>query len=255
MAAPPVSPIALAAEARAGVRRADLFWAIDSGALGFVAAEAGARPGSPRDSRRPWHPVSPGSLELGADRSGRRTLPYNPPADRRRCHPEVDHGPGRRRSSRVGWAPAYGAFQSFVTAMRLLEGEAATREWLRAMRPRATSYAGELGVVMGVERGRGGSGPGQSLLQPAAEAGSLQATRGTRLHPRTMPAVLLNASGVVIARATGRPPIDFIAPPADPRGAVLTSSGEAYEIPLVAGVEPPRGLAAARRACSRPRWI
>ena len=34
---------------------------------------------------------------------------------------------------RVGWAPSNGSFQAFVTAMRRLHGEDATREWLEGM--------------------------------------------------------------------------------------------------------------------------
>jgi iron(III) transport system substrate-binding protein len=33
----------------------------------------------------------------------------------------------------MGWAPAYSSFQAFVTAMRILEGEAATKAWLEGM--------------------------------------------------------------------------------------------------------------------------
>ncbi|MDZ7731492.1 MAG: hypothetical protein U5K37_12140 [Natrialbaceae archaeon] len=33
----------------------------------------------------------------------------------------------------LGWAPSYGSFQAFITAMRLIEGESATRSWLEAM--------------------------------------------------------------------------------------------------------------------------
>jgi len=36
-------------------------------------------------------------------------------------------------ASAMGWAPTYGAFQAFVTAMRLIEGEDATRQWLQDM--------------------------------------------------------------------------------------------------------------------------
>ncbi|MFB6087080.1 MAG: iron ABC transporter substrate-binding protein, partial [Haloarculaceae archaeon] len=33
----------------------------------------------------------------------------------------------------MGWAPTYGAFKSFVTAMRLRRGPKKTRQWLNGM--------------------------------------------------------------------------------------------------------------------------
>jgi iron(III) transport system substrate-binding protein len=33
----------------------------------------------------------------------------------------------------MGWAPSYGAFKSFITAMRLQKGEETTSEWLSSM--------------------------------------------------------------------------------------------------------------------------
>ena len=38
-----------------------------------------------------------------------------------------------RFQGRVGWAPTNGSFQAFVTAMRVVEGEERTREWLEGM--------------------------------------------------------------------------------------------------------------------------
>ena len=34
---------------------------------------------------------------------------------------------------RLGWAPPNGSFQTFVTAMRVVDGEEATRNWLQGM--------------------------------------------------------------------------------------------------------------------------
>jgi iron(III) transport system substrate-binding protein len=55
---------------------------------------------------------------------------------------------------RVGWAPTNGSFQSFVTAMRLTEGEERTREWLEAMQANGTQvYNNNTGIVEAIGRG------------------------------------------------------------------------------------------------------
>lgn len=226
----------LAAEAQAGVRRADLFWAIDSGALGFVAAEAGARP-VPAELSASLHPDHrfPNWVPI----SGRvRTLPYNPRRTDADAIPKSIMDLAESEFT-VGWAPAYGAFQSFVTAMRLLEGEAATREWLRAVRPRATDYAGELGVVMGVERGEVDLGLANHYYSLRLKQGRPDADLELAFT-RDDAGVLLNASGVVIL-GDGPTPADFVAHLLS-REVQSWLVREAFEIPMVAGVEPPPGL-------------
>ena len=138
------------AEAKAGVSQADLFWAVDSGAIGQVA-DAGLAQKLPEDLTRQLQPEF--RFSNWAPISGRiRTLPYNPDRisaeqipDSIMALPDTDLS--------IAWAPAYASFQSFITAMRLIEGDKATTQWLKGMKSKTKQYAGELGVVMAVERG------------------------------------------------------------------------------------------------------
>ncbi|MDZ7661423.1 extracellular solute-binding protein [Thiohalophilus sp.] len=226
----------LVAEARAGVKRADLFWAVDSGALGLVDDAGLARP-LPEDIRNQlkpgfrypsWSPVT-----------GRiRTLPYNT----ERIAPEQipdDIMTLADSDLNVGWAPAYASFQSFITAMRLLEGEQATRDWLQKIKKKSRSYAGELGVVLAVERGEVDVGFANHYYTLRLKTGKPDA-RVDLAFTRDDAGCLLNASGVM-ALSEGETPMNFI--------RYLLSQEvqsylveEAYEIPMVQGVAMPQGL-------------
>lgn len=226
----------IVAEAQAGVRRADLFWAIDAGSLGRVTAEGIAQPVptslsealKPEFRNRQWVAVS-GRL---------RTIPYNP--DRLSPQRIPDHimdFPDREFS--VGWAPAYGAFQSFITAMRVLEGEQPTRDWLRAMKPRATTYAGEFGVVMATARGEVDLGFANHYYTLRLKKGMPEAAVELALT-RNDAGALVNASGVALL-SDGDTARDFVRYLLS-REVQSYLAREAYELPLVTGVAPPAGL-------------
>ena len=109
---------------------ADVFYSVNSGALGVLADEGRTRS------------LSDGVLEVVEPEfrteewigtSGRaRTVPYNTNVYDESDLPtdimEYDGFDGD-----LGWAPAYGSCQAFVTAMRILEGEDATREWVESV--------------------------------------------------------------------------------------------------------------------------
>lgn len=113
---------------------ADVFFAQDAGALGAVAEE-GLLAVLPEeilgqvDDR--FH--SPDGQWVGL--SGRaRVVAYNTDNLSPEDLPDTIFGfTDPEWSGRIGWAPTNGSFQSFVTALRVLEGEDRAREWLEGI--------------------------------------------------------------------------------------------------------------------------
>lgn len=116
---------------------ADVFYSVNAGALGALADE-GRTQAIPDDIAGLVREEFRTDQWVGT--SGRaRTVPYNTDEfseddlpDDIMAYPEEFEGD-------LGWAPSYGSAQAFITAMRILEGEEATREWLEAMVERGAS--------------------------------------------------------------------------------------------------------------------
>ncbi|MES1951228.1 ABC transporter substrate-binding protein [Salinisphaera sp. S4-8] len=226
----------LIAESKAGVRRADLFWSIDASSLGAVAAHAKTTPipGAIQQHIKPDF-----RYDQWAAISGRlRTVPYNPT--------RID--PAQLPSHimdfadtdlKIGWAPAYGAFQSFVTAMRLLEGEDRTREWLLGVKRQAKSYAGELGVVMAVARGEVDVGFANHYYTLRLKKGQPDANVALALTQNDAGS-LVNSSGVLLLddNPLARNFLRYLLS----REVQSFLASQAYEIPMAADVAPPAGL-------------
>ncbi|AFI83127.1 substrate-binding domain-containing protein [Methylophaga nitratireducenticrescens] len=227
---------AVLAEAKAGVRRVDVFWAVDSGAIGMVTA-AGLAKSLPEDLIGQLKPAF--RFADWAPITGRiRTIPYNTERFNAEVIPQdIMALPDSHFS--IGWAPAYAAFQSFVTAMRLLEGDKVTTAWLQAMNKKAKQYAGELGVVMAVERGEVDIGLANHYYTLRLKAGKPDA-HVDLAFTRDDAGCLVNTSGI-LALKEGELPVNFIR-------YLLTREVQAYlaeeacEIPLVNNVPLPEGL-------------
>jgi len=121
-------------ESQGGSSPADLFWAVDAGSLAYVS-EQDITVELPSNVTDPVpESFHPNDQWVGV--AGRaRSIPYNTEAlsaddipNDVLAFPDTDALAGS-----MGWAPTYGAFQSFVTAMRLLNGEEETKQWLRGM--------------------------------------------------------------------------------------------------------------------------
>ncbi|WP_227357445.1 extracellular solute-binding protein [Haladaptatus salinisoli] len=121
-------------ETRGGASPADVFWAVDAGSLGVVA-KAGATSTLPKEVvntvPKTFHPNDQWVGIAGRARS----IPYNTEQFSDADIPtDIFAFPREERFSGVmGWAPTYEAFQAFVTAMRVLNGEQKTKQWLRGM--------------------------------------------------------------------------------------------------------------------------
>lgn len=226
----------IVAEAKAGVRRADLFWAVDSGAIGLVNEQGLAQP-LPEDLSQQLQPGF--RYSNWAPVTGRiRTIPYNPQRVRAEQIPRDIMALADSPMS-IGWAPAYASFQSFVTAMRILKGDQLTAQWLRSVSKKATSYAGELGVVMAVERGEVDLGFANHYYSLRLKSGKPDASVELAFTENDA-GCLVNASGI-LALTQNDTAINFIRY-LHTREVQSYLASEAYEIPLVSGVKPPEGL-------------
>lgn len=132
---------------------ADVYLAQDGGALGAVA-KAGLFVDLPSDILElvPAAYADPEGQWVGV--SGRaRVLVYDP-AKVSDVPASVFDLEDASWEGRIGIAPNNGSFQSFVTAMRVTEGEAATSQWLDAMKVNGVPYAKNGDILEAVESGQ-----------------------------------------------------------------------------------------------------
>lgn len=226
----------LIAESKAGVRRADVFWAVDSGAVGAVT-DAGLGNPLPADLVGQLQPSF--QYSRWAPISGRiRTLPYNTD---KLSDDQIPESILALADSdlKIGWAPQYAAFQSFLTALRLQVGDKAAGQWLKGVSRHAKKYAGELGVVMGVERGEVDLGFANHYYTLRLKSGKPDAAIDLAFTKNDA-GCLVNASGA-LALSEGELPVNFIRYLLS-REVQGYLASEAYEVPLVDGVNPPEGL-------------
>ena len=113
---------------------ADVFLAQDAGALGALA-KADLFTELPDTILQKVEPRFRSADGLWVGVTGRaRVLAYNTDVYTPETLPtSVFDLTDEAYRGRVGWAPTNGSFQAFVTAMRVLEGEDRTREWLTGM--------------------------------------------------------------------------------------------------------------------------
>ncbi len=134
---------------------ADIYFGQDAGALGALQKE-GRTKAIPQNllDKVDARFRSPEGQWIGI--SGRaRTLAYNVNlVEESELPSSIGELTEEKWRGRIGWAPTNGSFQSFVTAMRVTEGEEKTREWLEGIQNNDPQvYPNNTTTVEGVGRG------------------------------------------------------------------------------------------------------
>ncbi|MFD1645309.1 extracellular solute-binding protein [Haloarchaeobius litoreus] len=113
---------------------ADVFFSVNAGALGLLD-DAGRTVTLPDDVQEmvPQQYRANDGAWIGT--SGRaRTIPYNTEELSESDVPDdIFAVPDTEFAGKMGWAPSYGSFQGFLTAMRVMSGAERTKQWLEAM--------------------------------------------------------------------------------------------------------------------------
>jgi len=224
---------------------ADIFWAQDGGALGAVHA-AGLFMALP-DSLTSKVP-SRFSNEAGTwiATSGRaRTLAYAP------ARVDVDNLPqsifdltDSQYKGRIGWAPANGSFQAFVTGMRKMVGDERTLEWLIGMRDNeAQAYPRNSAIVQAIADGEVDMGLPNHYYLLRFKNDDADFPVEQTFFAAEDPGNLVNVAGVGILKTTDSPTAALRL-----ASFLLSAEAQGYftndvnEYPVVDGVSPRAGL-------------
>lgn len=216
---------------------ADVYFAQDAGALGFLAYAGRLRRLSDSAlARVDGRFRSADGLWVGV--SGRaRVVVYNTrklvPRDLPDSIADFTHAKWR---GRIGWAPTNGSFQAHITAMRLVWGNERTRRWLEGMRANgARAYPSNPAIVAAVGTGEIDLGfvNNYYLFQFLRERGDAFPVRNYMFRGDDI-GNLVNVAGVGIVDTSRNPAtalrlVEFLLSPEAQR----YFASETYEYPLV----------------------
>ncbi len=215
---------------------ADVFFSQDAGALGAVA-QAGLLTKLPQELLElvPTAYSSQEGLWVGV--SGRvRVFNYNPNKVMQLPNSVFDLADPSWKG-RIAIAPTNASFQSFVTAMRVVEGDEKTLAWLEAMKENAVIFEKNSAILEAVESGQVDAGLINHYYWYALAKEQGEAKMNSRIAQFQSNDVgnLINAAGVGIVTDSdaARKFVEFL----------LSQNGQSFfaeetrEYPLVSGVE------------------
>ncbi|MFI8093094.1 iron ABC transporter substrate-binding protein [Streptomyces sp. NPDC086080] len=219
--------------------KAGLFIAQDAGALGALAKEGRlqALPQKSLDKVDEAYRAEDGTW-VGV--SGRaRVIAYNP--EKTDKAPDSVHDLTKAEwKGKVGYAPTNASFQAFVTGMRVLEGDDATREWLKDFKANDPQVYEKNGAILdAVDSGEVTLGLINHYywFEKAAEVGADKMTAELHFPVKGDPGALVNVAGVGVLKggdqsAAAQKAVDYL----------LSAEAQTYfadttkEYPLAAGV-------------------
>ncbi|MFF3319838.1 iron ABC transporter substrate-binding protein [Streptomyces sp. NPDC003035] len=219
--------------------KAGLFFSQDAGALGALSSQGRLRK-LPDATLNQVDPAFRGGAGDWVGTSGRvRVLAYDPKQVTKA--PDSVHELVKPEwKGKIGFVPTNASFQSFVTGMRVLEGDDATRTWLKGLKanePKA--YENNLKVMDAVGAGEVSLGLVNHYYwyEQVAEKGEDKV--GAKIHflPGGDPGALVNTAGVGIVKGgkgadIAQKAVDFLLS----KKAQTYFADETKEYPLAAGV-------------------
>ncbi|MFG2090329.1 MULTISPECIES: iron ABC transporter substrate-binding protein [unclassified Spirillospora] len=219
--------------------KADLFFSQDAGALGALAKEG-------RLAKLPQPSLDKVAAQFRSGAgdwvglSGRvRVIAYNPNL--------VAKAPDSVRDlvrpewkGKIAYAPTNASFQAFVTGMRVLDGDDATRKWLEGLKANGVkAYDNNIAVLDAVNAGQIGLGLINHYYwyERVAEKGESSVTAKLHYLPGADPGALINVAGAGVLKGAAHPAaaqkaIDFLLS----KEAQTYFSDETKEYPLASGV-------------------
>ncbi|MCX6024544.1 MAG: extracellular solute-binding protein, partial [Chloroflexi bacterium] len=221
---------------------ADIFFAQDAGALGAIAKTGRLRKLPEATLKKVDDRFrSPTGEWIGL--SGRaRVIIYNTTLLKPDDIPQTILGfTDPKWQGKLGWSPVNASFQSFVTAMRLTEGQEGAKAWLEGIKKNQTkSYPNNIAIVDAVGKGElvAGFVNHYYLAQFLKEQGDKFPARNFHLRGGG-PGAMINVAGIGVlttAKHTAEADrfVDFMLGP----DAQKYFSEETSEYPLSAGVSP-----------------
>ncbi|MFE9771322.1 iron ABC transporter substrate-binding protein [Streptomyces sp. NPDC005931] len=221
--------------------KAGLFFSQDAGALGALSKE-GMLEKLPQATVEKVDRAYRGSDGDWVGLSGRvRVIAYNPDKVAADDVPDsVFDVVEPRWKGKVGFAPTNASFQAFVTGMRVLKGDDATRAWLEDLKANgAKTYAHNLATLDAVEAGEVSLGLVNHYYwyERVAEKGEDKVDAKLHFLPGKDPGALINVAGAGVLKGSGqseaaRKAVDYLLS----KDAQTYFADKTKEYPLAAGV-------------------